>query len=159
MTHTRKHGIKKSFTKRKRVLSQPFERKITILFFEMLLMIKLYHWKTHNYATHKATDELYGKLNENMDKFIEILLGKTNSRIDLMKQQTIKLIDLSSIEKLKSKINMFKSYLVGIEQEPFMKTMSNTDLFNVRDEIVGDLNQFLYLLSQNGGTHRIQFGI
>jgi hypothetical protein len=32
-----------------------FEREITVHFFEMLLLIKLYHWKTHSYATHKAT--------------------------------------------------------------------------------------------------------
>ena len=25
-------------------------------------MVKLFHWKTHSYATHKATDELYDKL-------------------------------------------------------------------------------------------------
>jgi hypothetical protein len=28
-----------------------------------------------------------------------------------------------------------------------MKIMSNTDLLNIRDEILGDMNQFLYLLS------------
>ena len=27
--------------------------------------------------------------------------------------------------------------------------MSNTDLFNIRDTILGDMNQFLYLLTFN----------
>ena len=42
--------------------------KIVLTFLEFLNMIKLYHWKTRSYSQHKATDELYGRLNENIDK-------------------------------------------------------------------------------------------
>ena len=124
-----------------------FQKQITVVFLEMLMMVKLFHWKTHSYATHKATDELYEKLNENIDHFIEVLLGKTGSRIDLMGQKSISLIDLSSQEKLKSKIMYFKNYLVGLDNNKALSTMSNSDLFNIRDEILGNLNQFLYLLT------------
>jgi len=124
-----------------------FKKEITLIFFEMLLMVKLFHWKTHSYATHKATDELYSKLNEDIDKFIEILLGKTGSRIDLMGQKSIPLIDLNSQEQLKSKIGSFKSYLVGLTNNKALNSMTNTDLLNIRDEILGDMNQFLYLLT------------
>ena len=124
-----------------------FGKEITVIFFEMLLMVKLFHWKTHSYATHNATDELYGKLNEDIDKFIEILLGKTGSRIDLMGHKSISLIDLNSQEQLKSKIESFKSYLVGLTNNKGLTSMTNTDLLNIRDEILGDMNQFLYLLT------------
>jgi DNA-binding ferritin-like protein len=124
-----------------------FQKEITVIFFEMLLMVKLFHWKTHSYATHKATDELYSKLNDDIDKFIEILLGKTGFRIDLMGHKTISLIDLSSPEQLKSKIESFKSYLVGLTNNKGLSSMTNTDLLNIRDEILGDMNQFLYLLT------------
>lgn len=50
-----------------------FQKEITVVFLEMLMMVKLYHWKTHSYATHKATDQLYDSLNDNVDKFIEVL--------------------------------------------------------------------------------------
>jgi hypothetical protein len=124
-----------------------FQKQITIVFFEMIMMVKLFHWKTHSYATHKATDELYASLNEHIDSFIEVLLGKTGSRIDLMNNRTIKLIDLNSQEQLKSKIMSLKSYLVGLDNSKALSTMSNSDLFNIRDEILGDLNKFLYLLT------------
>ena len=124
-----------------------FQKQITIVFLEMLMMVKLFHWKTHSYATHKATDELYESLNEHIDHFIEVLLGKTGSRIDLMSKKSISLIDLNSPESLKSKIASFKSYLVGLDNNKALKTMSNSDLFNIRDEILGDLNKFLYLLT------------
>jgi hypothetical protein len=124
-----------------------FEKEVTVIFFEMLLMVKLFHWKTHSYATHKATDELYSKLNDDIDKFIEILLGKTGTRIDLMGHKSISLIDLNSQDKLKSKIDSFKSYLVGLTNNKALSSMTNTDLLNIRDEILGDMNQFLYLLT------------
>ena len=127
--------------------NKKFGKEITIIFFEMLLMVKLFHWKTHSYATHKATDELYSKLNDDIDKFIEVLLGKTGSRIDLMGHKSISLIDLSSPEQLKTKIESFKSYLVGLTNNKGLGSMTNTDLLNIRDEILGDMNQFLYLLT------------
>ena len=108
-------------------------------------MVKLFHWKTHSFATHKATDELYDSLNDHVDKFIEVLLGKTGDRIDLMKHKTISLVDLNSNDKLKSKIEIFKGYLVGLSDNKSI--MTNTDLLNIRDEILGDLNKFLYLLT------------
>ena len=79
--------------------------------------------------------------------FIEVLLGKTGSRIDLMGKKSISLIDLNSQENLKSKIMYFKSFLVGLDNNKALNSMSNSDLFNIRDEILGNLNQFLYLLT------------
>lgn len=124
-----------------------FQKEIATVFLEMLLMVKLFHWKTTSYATHKATDELYTKLNANIDSFIEILLGKTGSRIDLMSKNNIRLVDLSSQESLKREVDAFKSYLVGLNDNKALQAMSNTDLFNIRDTILGDMNQFLYLLT------------
>jgi DNA-binding ferritin-like protein len=124
-----------------------FQKDVTLVFLEMLMMVKLYHWKTHSYATHKATDELYSKLNENIDQFIEVLLGKTGQRTNLMNHRTMRLADLSSPESLKREINAFKGYLVSLNSNKAMQQMTNTDLYNIRDEILGNLNQFLYLLS------------
>ena len=147
MVKTFRRKIKRSISKSFRKKNTSFEKEITVIFLEMLMMIKLFHWKTHSFATHKATDELYESLNGNIDKFIEVLLGKTGSRIDLMGHKTISLIDLNSQEQLKSKIESFKSYLVGLTNNKGLGSMTNTDLLNIRDEILGDMNQFLYLLT------------
>jgi hypothetical protein len=124
-----------------------FEKEITLVFFEMLLLVKLYHWNTYSYATHKATDDLYGTLNGHVDNFMEILMGKANSRIDLSGKRCISLHYLTSNEQMRKKVEQFKSYLVGMENNKALQTMSNTDLFNIRDEILGDMNKFLYLLT------------
>jgi hypothetical protein len=126
-----------------------FQKEITILFLEILLMIKLFHWKTTSYAIHKATDEVYSKLNTNIDSFIEVLLGKTGKRTDLMNHKNIQLIDLNSVDSFKFKIYEFKKYLINLNFNKAMLQMSNTDLYNIRDTILGDMNQLLYLLSLN----------
>jgi len=125
---------------------QQFKTKITIIFFQFLLMIKLYHWNTFSFSTHKATDELYSKFNTNMDSFMEILLGKTaKNRINI--KSNFVLSDIKTKEEFIHKLNQFKTFLVGLSEEKAMKIMSNTDLYNIRDTILGDINQLLYLLT------------
>ena len=117
-----------------------FDKDVTLVFFEMLLMVKLFHWKTHSFARHKATDELYESLNEHMDQFIEVLLGKTGNRIQMGSTKSVKLVDLDSPVKLKAKAESFKRYLSNMD-------ILETDLLNIRDEILADMNKFTYLLT------------
>ena len=148
---TRTKTNRKNGNTRKRYSStstiSSFNKQVTVTFLEILLMVKLFHWKTHSYATHKATDELYDTLNDHMDTFIEVLLGKTGTRVDLLNNKKISLIDLSSPEQLKAKVEGFKSYLVSLTNNKALSNMNDTDLLNIRDEILGDLNKFLYLLT------------
>uniref|UniRef100_A0A6C0HD52 Ferritin/DPS protein domain-containing protein n=1 Tax=viral metagenome TaxID=1070528 RepID=A0A6C0HD52_9ZZZZ len=126
---------------------QKFEQEIVVKFLSILNIVKIYHWKTHSYATHKATDELYSKLNDDIDHFVEVLLGKIGNRVDLTKCKSIPVRDFTSLEQMKREIVNFKSYLVGLDSNKVMHIMSNSDLYNIRDEILGDLNQFMYLLT------------
>jgi DNA-binding ferritin-like protein len=113
-------------------------------FMELLTMIKLYHWKTHSYAQHKATDELYGKLNENIDKFVEVLLGKSRHRVNMLETK-MKMYDLDTKLELKEHIFEYRQFLIDMDR--CFSPKKDSDLFSIRDDILGDLNQFLYLLS------------
>ena len=153
--YTRKHsGLKRRTSLKKRIflhggLQKPetFQQEVTVHFLEILMMVKLFHWKTQSHSVHKASDEVYEKLNELFDKFIEVLLGKTNVRTNLLNHHTISLVDLSSDSEMKPKINQFKSYLVSFNKIKSINTNENTDLYNIRDEILGECNKFLYLLT------------
>ena len=129
-------------SKRTRTVSNRsnLDKHITVYFMEMLMMVKLFHWKTHSFATHKATDELYDSLNEHIDKFIEVFLGKMGSRINLTQKKSISLVDLNSQSSLKARIDKFKRFLEGLPD-------LGSDIMNIREEILGDLNKFLYLLT------------
>jgi DNA-binding ferritin-like protein len=113
---------------------------------ESLMMIKLYHWKTPSFAGHKATDELYAKLNENMDNFVEVIMGKmAGTRADFLSMKSIKLVDLINKKQLVGRVNAIKGYLSAMEKT--IPLENATDLLNIRDEILADLNTFLYLLT------------
>jgi len=127
--------------------SKKFEQEIILTFLQTLNMIKLYHWKTYSYATHKATDELYSKLNDHMDSFVEIMLGKNGDRVNLTRVKSISLKDYTSVSDFKREILKFREFLIKLNTNKSMENLANTDLYNVRDEILGDINQFLYLLT------------
>ena len=125
-----------------------------LCFLELLNTIKIYHWSTLSYPTHKATDELHDKLSELVDSFIEIYIGhcaRSNGRksngvpifgFKTEKEASIEFCECKSLDAfckvlddnivhLESLTNVLKDY---------------TDLVNIRDEMVGALAQALYLL-------------
>jgi len=118
---------------------------IVTMFLQMLNTVKLYHWKTSNYAEHKATDELYTNLNLNIDTFVEVMLGKTGSRVNLTGQKSIPLLDYTNVEDFKKEIERYKTFLTGMNNAASLN--ANTDLINIRDELLSNLNQFTYLLT------------
>jgi DNA-binding ferritin-like protein len=117
---------------------------IVAIFLEMINMVKLYHWKTRSYAQHKATDELYENLNEHVDTFIETLLGKDDSRIQFIEKE-IRVLDESQTNDFKTRIHEYRAFLINMNQ--YFDSRKDSDLLNIRDEILGNINQFLYLLT------------
>jgi len=138
---TKSRTMKKSL---KKTLPNETKAKIVQTFLEMLNTVKLYHWKTHSYAQHKATDELYKELNENIDTFVEILLGKDESRVKMVEKRS-RLIDSVNTKDFKDRIYEYREFLIDISK--YFNEKRDTDLLNVRDEILGHINQFLYLMT------------
>ena len=123
------------------------QQRIVTTFLQMLNTVKLYHWKTTSYAQHKATDELYANLNTNIDTFVEIMLGKTGGRVNLTGTKSIPLLDYTDLSNFKSEVEKYKRFLIAMNTDSGINITNNSDLLNVRDEILGNLNQFTYLLT------------
>lgn len=139
---TRSKRIKHNKTKR--ALSSNYSKQhIVTIFLQMLNTVKLYHWKTSSYAQHKATDDLYANLNTNIDTFVETMLGKTGARVNLTGVKSIPLLDYSNLSSFKHEIEKYKQFLINMK----LNATNNSDLLNIRDEILGNLNQFTYLLT------------
>ena len=121
-------------------------------FLEMLNAIKLYHWKTESYSQHQATDELHEKLSELVDQFVEVLLGKEQnsyksshkSRITMVEKH-MKMMDSTGERDFIEKIHHYRTTL--IEMNNVLNKKTDSDLLNIRDEMLACINQFLYLLS------------
>lgn len=134
-------------TRKRRLTNKYNEEMIVLTFLEMLNTVKLYHWKTHSYSQHKATDELYSNLNKNIDSFVETMLGKNGSRVNLSKVKSIPLNDYSSLKDFEKKVDEFRTFLIEMTKDSNLNITNNSDILNIRDEILANINQFYYLLT------------
>lgn len=128
----------------KRGLENNKKSHLVKIFLEMLNVVKLYHWKTRSFSLHKATDELYERLNGHIDTFVEVLLGKDQSRIKMIERE-IDLLDYEKKSNFQSRIFEYRAFLTGLND--YFDEKRDSDLLSIRDEILGDINQFLYLMT------------
>lgn len=121
-----------------------------VRFLEMLNTIKIYHWSTLSYPTHKATDELHSKMSELIDSFIEIYIGHTSrgagasAGVPVFKTgaHSISFCECKSLEMFCKKLDEYILFMEGLTE----RLDGYTDLVNIRDEMVGAVAQALYLL-------------
>lgn len=139
---TRKAG--RTMSNSSKSIPQKQQQKIVSTFLQMLNTVKLYHWKTSSYSQHIASDTLYADLNTSIDQFVEIMLGKEGNRVNLTGQKTIPLLDYTNVNDFKKEIEKYKKFLINMS---FVNITNNSDLLNSRDEILGLLNKFTYLLT------------
>jgi hypothetical protein len=111
--------------------------EVTILYFlDLINNVKIYHWKTRSYAEHIASDTLHGKLSHGMDRFAEVFLGTSNDRFKITAT-----LDISDKTK-KGLCDKVKQFITHLEQLRLAK-----DLSNIREEVIADCKQFLYLMT------------
>lgn len=112
-------------------------------FFGMISIIKLYHWQTYVHARHEASNDLHSKLLDLSDKFIETYMGKY-SRPSFKKSFKITISELTDDEAV-GLLRDFSNYLKN--ELPKHISEKDTDLLNIRDEILGEVNKTLYLFT------------
>ena len=141
---TLKNKLSTQKNKKDKILSDIIRTLLCIL-----NTVKIYHWNTDDYSTHKATDKLYDELNDKIDKFVEIMLGKvsTGTKHKLLNVKSLTIHNFTSNQNFKKETEKNKDFLINLSNEKMLNIPENSDLMNVRDEILGDLNQFLYLLN------------
>ena len=154
ITHTHKHNkqLVKAESSGARAAGA-LKKPIVPTFLHMLNTIKLYHWKTMSYATHKATDELYAKMGDLIDHFVEVMLGKEElgGRAKILQGKggnyVLNLSLYSSNNEFKKEVERYKRFLIDLSKDAKFNSAMNVDLLAIRDELLAELNQFLYLLS------------
>jgi DNA-binding ferritin-like protein len=112
------------------------------LFLTLQNQMRVFHWQTTSFAEHKAFGKTYEALDDLIDNFIEIHMGK-NERPMAKDKFNISLFNISE-----DKTSVIDAYIdVLMEDLPQALNEKDTDLLNIRDEMVGELNKLKYLLS------------
>ena len=105
--------------------------------------IRLHHWGTQSYAAHKALGKAYESIDALLDTFAETYIGVSGKQ-ELKEFSEIKLNGPFKIG-INSVLDSFEEYLkyeIPKEIKP-----EQTALLNIRDEMLGVIQQTKYLLT------------
>jgi hypothetical protein len=103
--------------------------------------VKLFHFQTKIYSAHKASDDLYNSLTEQIDKLFEAWQGKTQ-RIPLLETSHVLLKSFSEREIISYTTTM-DNYINKITTQISSK---HPELVNILTDIQIALDKFLYLM-------------
>jgi len=116
--------------------------KLLSPFLKIQNQLRIFHWQTTSYTQHKAFGKAYEHLDEQIDEFVEVFMGKYG-RSKAANSYSIQLDNLG--DDYLEVINSFVSYLIDITDE--VDPVKDTDLLNIRDSMLGELNRLKYLLT------------
>ena len=114
------------------------------LFLTLQNQMRIYHWQTTSFAEHKAFGKAYENLDGLIDSFMEVYIGK-NERPVAKDKFNISLMNISE-----NKVSVINAFIDVLTQDlPQALDERDTDLLNIRDEMLGLLNRLKYLLTLN----------
>jgi len=131
---------KKEFT------SKNYLYKIIPTFYSFRQQLHIYHLQTNNYARHKAADELLDSLTDFIDKFVEVYSGKYG-RVNFKEDMSITISNLDDEDAIQFLDTMIEYYLNKLPK--YLNSKIDSDLLNLRDEILASTNKTKYLFTLN----------
>lgn len=110
---------------------------------EIEQQLRILHWQTKSYARHQAFGKLYSDLGDLIDQFAEVCMGK-HGRFAVDHQHQINLININEMSA-EDFVDGACKFLISLNTK--LDQRSDSDLLNIRDEMLGNLNQLKYLLT------------
>jgi hypothetical protein len=105
--------------------------------------MKIFHWQTESYAQHKAFGKVYDNLSGLIDDFVEVCMGK-HGRPSFQGEFNIPLFDFNTVSDDDS-VNSVVLFLLSFSQ--LYNPETDSDLLNIRDEMLAEMNRLKYLLT------------
>ena len=116
---------------------------IQTMMLQMQNQYKIFHWQTTSFSQHKSFDGIVESLIENIDEFIETYMGKYG-RVIASNTFNLTLGNYKDAD-FNAVTDAYINFLIGLGNQ--LDSTKDTDLLNIRDEILGGLNQLKYLLT------------
>lgn len=115
-------------------------KEIASKLIEIQTQLKFYHWQTTSYARHQAFGSAYDSLGSLIDEFVEVMMGKYG-RVPAL---PIKVHNRNEKE-VGEFIEETTEMLLGFTEK--FDAKKDTDLLNIRDEMLSVFNKLKYLLT------------
>ncbi len=111
-------------------------------FLGFVMQIHVFHWLTSSYAQHKALGKLYDKIHDLADTFMETYMGKYGRNMPVGSASIIN-YNASNVNET---ISAFEAFLISLTDE---LQPTDTDLLNIRDEMLALVHSTQYFLTLN----------
>lgn len=107
----------------------------------LLNQIKIYHWQTNKHSEHVELDNLYKSLSDSIDDYVEVFMGKTQSRIKASEGFNLKLENYTSIKDIFTFLDKYISYISATTEN-----LDSSELSAIKDDMLIAINKFKYLM-------------
>lgn len=112
------------------------------LMLKLQLNVRMFHWNTHIYGNHIASDRLYEDLDKHIDRFVEVFISK-HGRVPPGTRITLNTDVISD----KYIVPYLKSASTFLSSPKLYNSFSNDpDLQTILSDIIEALNRAVYLM-------------
>ena len=119
------------------------KEELILKLIQIQTQFKFMHWQTMGDAKHRAYGEIYDTLGDLIDSFTESMMGKYG-RPEFESEFSIMFQDLKSLS-VQNFMDGITEFLVSMTEQ--LDTKYDTDLLNLRDEMLAAINKLKYLLA------------
>lgn len=110
-------------------------------FLELQSQLRILHWQTKSHAKHIALGDTYAALDVLIDSYVETCMGLHGRFILEDGDKTLTINNLTDVD-LVGMIDTVRNTLKGLEIDE-----TDSDLLNIRDEMLASINKLSYLLT------------
>jgi len=111
-------------------------------FLTLQSQLRILHWQTSSYAEHKALGAAYDGLDDLIDSFVEAYMGKHGKKFN--GEVVLKIFNYADASPA-SVMDHASSHL--IKEIPTYIDKTDTELLNIRDEMLSVIDSTKYLLT------------
>lgn len=105
---------------------------------------KVFHWQTQSYSKHLAYGGIYDTLSDLSDTFMETYMGKYGRVALEGETDTILLGNIGEVN-IEDFLETICEFLLSFNHS--LDSNKDSDLLNIRDEMLGAINKLKYLLT------------
>jgi len=120
------------------------KEQLMINFITLQEQFRILHWQTKSHARHNAYGGIYDALNGLIDNFIEVYMGKYG-RVEFASGEGTIVLKNTNDLGLNEFLNQNLEFLMYLSNS--LDPQKDTDLLNIRDEMMSEINKLKYLLT------------
>ena len=120
------------------------KEELIVNFITLQQQFRVLHWQTKSYARHNAYGSIYDSLDDLIDRFVEVYMGKYG-RVELINSEASVVLKNTKDLSLNQFLAENLDWLMSLSQN--LDSQKDSDLLNIRDEFMAEINKLRYLLS------------